>query len=322
MLEQMEKKVVNIPIHIPLITENDLYYNELIGYVLYFAAGILHNVNKKKLTSEELYIINFWQIIGRILSCFKHISQARNFILRRPTIKYLDRNEEMTVVDYYNYHYNVVIHKLNTIRDLSFKLINFVYDLQLKDKDCNWSNISKKKDLIAPGVLNIQILYYNLMMNIESERNESAHNGSIKANIFRDVDDLVTLSQWMRLNKLPKDFITEDPVAMGQYNRHLLNVRKKELLNKIDNYKTMSLYCIDALSCCMTNKYKSRVSKALSEDYSSYIIKANNLIDNYDRRVNKFEQIFPYLRENDNSIELLKKNKSGVKLVLNVSIVK
>ena len=104
------------PIEIPLVIEDDLYHNEMICFVLYLTAEILGN-NKKK-TDEELNLIRAFNIITNIMSCFKSINQASNFIKHRPTFKELDKNEEMTVIDYYNYHYDVVIHKLSTIRDL------------------------------------------------------------------------------------------------------------------------------------------------------------------------------------------------------------
>ena len=95
------------PIEIPLVIEDDLYHNEMICFVLYLTAEILGN-NKKK-TDEELNLIRAFNIITNIMSCFKSINQASNFIKHRPTFKELDKNEEMTVIDYYNYHYDVVI---------------------------------------------------------------------------------------------------------------------------------------------------------------------------------------------------------------------
>ena len=78
-----------------------------------------------------------------------------------------------------------------------------------------------------------------------------------------------------------------------------------KLLKKIDNYKVMSLFCINVLTCCMSNKYKSSIPTDLSTKYSSFIQKANYQIDNYGKKVNKLKFLFPFLEINDKSIEYL-----------------
>jgi hypothetical protein len=126
----------------------------MIGHVLFLTGGILLNSQTGGKTEEEMQIIRVYGIINKILSCYKSINQASNFIKRRPTITELDNNEEMTVIDYNHFHYDVIVHKLSTIRDLSFKLINKIYSLQLKDRNCNWDNIWKKRNLIpVSGIL-------------------------------------------------------------------------------------------------------------------------------------------------------------------------
>ena len=64
-----QKKIIELPIKMPVITEDDLFHNELIGYALYLAAGIFLESKNKKYTTEELYILHFYHIIKRILSC-------------------------------------------------------------------------------------------------------------------------------------------------------------------------------------------------------------------------------------------------------------
>lgn len=300
----MNKRTNDKSIEIPLITEDDLQHNEMVSFVLLVAARIL--LNKEK-TSEELHIIQVFEIITRILSCFKCIDHACNFIKRRPTVKELDKNEEMTIVDYYNYHYDVVIHKLSTIRDLSFKLINQVFDLKLKDRDCNWNNISKKEDSITiTGVLDIQALYHHLMKVIEDERNESSHNGAVEIKIFNYFDCLVRVSQLKRLELIPSDMEVEDPMAKGTYYDYLLRCKKNELLERIRTYKSASLFCIHLLTCCMSRKFKSDISDELCNKYSEAIQKANNRIDSYLRKNNKLNHLIPWLINNYTLMESLK----------------
>ena len=307
----MEKKKINLPIDIPLVIEDDLLHNEMIGYVLFLTGGILLDGQTDERTEEEMQIIRVYCIINKILSCYLSVNQASNFIKRRPTIRELDNNEEMTVIDYYNYHYDVIVHKLATIRDLSFKLINKIYGLRLNDRSCNWDNIWKRRDLISvPGILDIQTLLYNFMEEVQRDRNESSHNGFIDINIFKDIDGIVQLSQWKRMGKLPEDAIESDPMAKGTYYDYLIKKRKKELLAKISNFKTASLFCLHVLTCCMANKFKSDIPQDLLEKYSEIIRKANQSIDAYKRKINKLSHLTPYLIRNDEAIAKLK-NRSN-----------
>ena len=70
----------------------------------------------------------------------------------------------------------------------------------------------------------------------------------------------------------------------------------------------MSLFCINVLTCCMSNKYKSSIPTDLSTKYSSFIQKANYQIDNYGKKVNKLKFLFPFFFFFYKSIEYLKGN--------------
>lgn len=308
----MEKKIIDLPIDIPFVIEDDLLHNEMIGYVLFLTGGILQNSQTDEKTEVEMQIIRVYGIINRILSCYASINQASNFIKRRPTIRELDKNEEMTIVDYYNYHYDVIVHKLTTIRDLSFKLINIIYGLRLNNRSCNWDNIWKRRDLISiPGILDIQTLLYYFMEEVQRDRNESSHNGFIGISIFKDIDGIVQMSQWKRMGKLPEDVIESDPMAKGTYYDYQLKKKKKEFLAKISYFKTASLFCIHVLTCCMANKFKSDIPQDLLDKYSEFIKKAEQSIDAYKRKINKLNQLNPYLIRNDKAIERVKNKKAN-----------
>ena len=316
----MEKNIVELPVEMPLVTEEDLFHNEMVWFLLIMASKILCIERQK--TNDELRIIKVYSIVSKIGSCYTCINQASNFIKRRPTIKELDRNEEMTVIEYYNYHYDVIIHKLSTIRDLSIKLINQVFDLKLSDRSCNWENLLKKRDMISiPRVLDIQALFYYLMEEIKLDRNESSHNGAVEIRLFRDIDGLVHLSQWRRLEKFPQDIAGPDPMAKGTYYDYLLRSQKKELLRKIKNHKAMSLFCIHVLTCCISNKFKSIISKELLDQHFDSIQKANHQIDSYGRKINKLSHLIPYLINNDKTIEYLKNHGKDKNHRLFVSLV-
>jgi len=78
-----QKTIVELPIEMPLITEDDLLHNEMIGHVLFLTGGILLNSQTGGKTEEEMQIIRVYGIINKILSCYKSINQASNFIKQR-----------------------------------------------------------------------------------------------------------------------------------------------------------------------------------------------------------------------------------------------
>lgn len=44
------------------------------------------------------------------------------------------------------YHYDTIVHKLATIKDLEFKVVAYIYKLPVnKHGNCSWDTISKKE---------------------------------------------------------------------------------------------------------------------------------------------------------------------------------
>lgn len=146
------------------------------------------------------------------------------------------------------------------------------------------------------------------MKEIEEERNESSHNGSIDIIILDYLGSLALISQLKRLDKIPEDSRVDDPLAKGTYYDYLLRRRKKELLERINTYKITSLFCIHVITCCMSNKYKSDFSQEFLAKYSEVIQKANQNINTYNRKINKLKYLIPWIVRNDETMESLKKN--------------
>jgi hypothetical protein len=149
------------------------------------------------------------------------------------------------------------------------------------------------------------------MEEIQRDRNESSHNGTIDIRTFKDIDGFVQMSQWKRMGKLPEEVIGPDPMAKGTYYDYLLKKKKNELLAKISNFKTASLFCIHVLTCCMANKFISDIPRDMLEKYSVFIQEANHVIDAYKRKINKLDQLFPYLIRNDGAIERIKNQRTN-----------
>lgn len=61
----------------------------------------------------------------------------------------------------------------------------------------------------------------------------------------------------------------------------------------------------------MANNFKSDIPQDLLDKYSDFIQKANQSIDAYKRKINKLNQLIPYLIRNDEAIERVKSKKAN-----------
>lgn len=300
MKTENNKKVLTLP----LVTFNDLHNNELCKLVLMLSCRIF---KKKKRPNEiERYVLDVFDIINNIQEGFTNINRAKGFIQRRPNQAQLDSNEEMTVPEYYMYHYDVVIHKLSTIRDLSYKLINAIFKLDLDERNCNWNGILKRKEKIsALGIMNLMQLYYAALYNIETQRNVSTHSGKLELQFLKYIDYCTFISKAIRLY----GFNCKDPMAKRTYNQYVLRKNKKQLLEHIDLYQNASMFFIHALTCCLKRTFYDNLSDDFKTEYSAEIGKAEELVDRHERKFNRLIHIFDCLITLDKRVkDLSEKN--------------
>lgn len=287
-------------LYLPLITQEDFYRNELWSSVAMLVPAVLKNGRKRK--DSDKYILDTFNILNRIDYCLNTINRAKTFISRRPSIKDLDNNAQMTVIDYYYYHYDVVIHKLSTIRDLSYKLINVVFRLGINDRNCGWDSILKKKNEIAlPGIMNLQQLYYKLLERIEFERNESTHSGNIDLSFMREIDLLVSMSQMIRLKLVPMD--EWDPMAKGSYNEYRLRKCKKELMKIIERYRDMSISFVHILACCLGGVFRKNLSEDSKVEFEKNLKDADKWVNKHEKKNNKLVYLIDWLIHLDDIVK-------------------
>lgn len=297
-IDQMKTDKNCIAVNLPYITIDDLCNNELWWPTSILAAHILKDERKRK--AADKYVLDVFNVLLRIHECFSTLYRAKGFILRRPSVKQLESNNQMTIIDYYYYHYDVVVHKLSTIRELSYKLINVVFELGIEDKNCCWKTILKGNDKIAmPGIMNIQQLYYKLLKKVEDERNESTHSGRIELTFLKEIDLYVSVSQMIKQHKIPMD--GWDPMAKGSYHEHLLYKAKRELIKHVEHYCNISISFIHIPTCCLGRVFLKNLSKDLQNEFKLDLERAKNLVDNYKNRNNKFEYMIDWLMHLDDS---------------------
>ncbi len=301
-------------IYLPLVTLEDYRHNELWWPTVILASCILREGRARK--ESDKYVLEVFKILNRIDYCFGIIDKSKGFISRRPSIKELEANDRMTITDYYYYHYDMVIHKLSTIRDLSYKLMNVVFNLGIKEKECGWNSILKKKGRIEiPGIMNLQQLFYIYLERIEIERNNSTHSGIINLPFMRELDLDISVSQMIRLYNIPTD--GWDPMPKDPYSEYRLRKCKKELLEHIDHYRNMSISFVHILSCCMAGVFRNNLSEELKKEFEDELKSADKRVDEYKNKNNKITHLFDWLIHLDETAKRFSKIelKSGKKLL-------
>ena len=305
----------NKDVYLPLFTRDDFYCNELFYPAMILASSIRKEARPRK--DSDQYALDVFDLLNRIDNCLGSIYKAKGFISRRPSVKELDDNDQMTITEYYMYHYDMVIHKLSTIRDLSYKLMNVVFRLGIEDKKCGWNSISKEKDRIGiPVIMNLQQLYYIYLERIELERNASTHSGIIDLIFMREVDFNVSVSQMIRLYNIPTD--GWDPMTKGSYNERQLSKCKKRLLERIDIYLNRTISFIHILTCCMGRVFHDNLPEELKFEFEKELKNANKRVNEYENKNNKLTDLSGWLIHLDETAKRFSKIKleSGKSLLL------
>ena len=130
-------------------------------------------ISREIYSKEELYIIDCFNLYSRLLETCSQLEQIPVY-LRRFNRKYFLDND-IGQADYIQYHLEVYVGKLFTIGELILSLTNEVFNLNLKPRQCNFTNIMKKlkndstKKIITKFYDNIE--YWRLIRNDLVHRN-------------------------------------------------------------------------------------------------------------------------------------------------------
>lgn len=137
------------------------------------------------LNENETYINKIIQFYRSLTTCLEMINLAVNFVSFYNKNDYT--SEKSIPFDKFAlYHYDVICHKVSTIKDLYFKIINGVYNLNLNK--CNWESINNKKEVINnPLLFDLLNTNHNLLSSITSKRNKSSHEGIIQSAQLADI---------------------------------------------------------------------------------------------------------------------------------------
>lgn len=185
----MELKKLNSFEELPNIEIADVENTNFSTYANACLSLLLSNAEKRSNTIEcnlynflnknETYINKIIQFYRSLITCLEMINLAVNFVVFYNKNDYISKRN-IPFNKFALYHFDVICHKVSTIKDLYFKIINGIYNLNLNK--CNWEAINNKKEVINnPLLFDLLDTNHNLLSSITSKRNKSSHEGIIQS---------------------------------------------------------------------------------------------------------------------------------------------
>jgi len=176
-----------------------------------FSEEVLHsfkffeNINKREgftgsgkihhlMNSREQYILIVNKNHSAIASLIDQLYLVEIFVRRFPAKEFYLKNN-INQLTFIQYHLEVFFHKIHTILELMKLLVNNVFELNIKPKDCDWKKLVSHLGLKAKPLVIVDI-YYKTFRSIIEARHSNTHRGvyydpekdfiEIAAGFFRD----------------------------------------------------------------------------------------------------------------------------------------
>lgn len=236
---------------LPNISLDDVQKNPFTEYLNLCFGLILDDIEKKTGKKTELYdnisinedyVKKNHDIQEAIISSLESIDYAIHFIGEYDENEYL-KSDYIPFDKFAEYHYDVICHKVSTMKDLFLKLTNQTYNLGLGQKECKWKNIEDKKDIINNTDL-FNLFEVNKVLNsdIKNRRNSSSHDGKISIPFLHDI----RLYLWAsKANETLSKFMVGNPNYERTSHEYSLqiNMAKKKALEecKIIRYNIFAI---------------------------------------------------------------------------------
>lgn len=224
----------------------DVLDNELIKSCMSLSELIVNDIVKKYgysnseknydlLSNNDRYIVDTNRILDNIQKCLSGIDFVMIFLKRFYGKSYYESND-INIIDYSYYHYEMFLYKLSTLRDLHLLLINQIYNLGLTPRNCKYESIKKQKDKIKnSGLFGLLEEYEKcLKFQFSTIRNKSAHEGELVHKAFNEVDHLVWFEQLMKKHPTLFDGKYNDPDPFLQLE---VKAKRKEIQEELEIHR-------------------------------------------------------------------------------------
>lgn len=268
MIELKELKTYE---ELPHISLDDVMDNPFSKYLDLCFMLILDHIAKRtgredalfdNMSKDEEYVKKEHDIQDAIRSSLESIDYAIRFINSYGDNDYL-KSDFIPFDKFAAYHYDVICHKVSTVKDLFFKLTNQTYNLGLGSKGCKWKPINEKKDIINNSNL-FDLFDANEKLNsdVDNKRNASTHDGSLRISSLCDIKWYLWASN---ANEALSKFMPKDP----NYERNSreysvqINMAKKKVLNECKIIRYNMFAVTESIFICLFNKLKANIKQSL-----------------------------------------------------------
>ena len=255
---------------LPNISLSDVMENPFSEYLNLCFALILDAIAKRTgrqdtlfddMSKDEEYVKKEHDIQNSIQSSLECIDYAIRFINSYGENDYL-RSDYISFDKFSAYHYDVICHKVSTVKDLFFKLTNQTYNLGLGNKECKWKPIDEKKDIINNSSL-FDIFNANKELNsdIANKRNASTHDGSLKIPSLCNIKWYLWASN---ANETLSKFVPKDPKYERDSREYSvqINLAKNEVLYECNIIRYNIFAVTKSFFSCLFEKLRANIKQS------------------------------------------------------------
>lgn len=260
---------------------DDIYENNPFVIMLVFICGqIAINRRNSKFTMDEKRLLSLYVLFSSLMNCIESI-RVSSILARSYTQSYLEANE-IDEEKYMTYYYDMVVHKISTIRDLEFKIVHMIYGLpKYKGKYC-WRTIKRNKNKI-----NNENLFnyfndktrFNYVSYLIRKRQQSSHEGKLSLPQFKETTyyiglrDLCKNPYYRKLHKDHFDYVN-DP-----YITQKISQSSTDTLQFLSNLHQSAMNMCYWFLGCLSLDLSNLVTTEMKQTYQDAINRALKKIE-------------------------------------------
>lgn len=258
---------------LPSISLDDVQENPFTEYLNLCFGLILDDIAKRtgketelfdNMSTNEEYVIKEHEIQESLFSSLESIDYAIHFIESYGEKDYL-KSDFIPFDKFAAYHYDVICHKVSTVKDLFFKLTNHTYNLGFGNRECKWNNIEKKKSIINnPFLFDLFDANEKLNSNVKKKRNDSSHDGVLRIPFLHDI----RLYFWaVEANEVLSHSIQSNPIYERnsfEYSNQI-NLAKEETLKDIGVIRYNTFAITKCILCSLSERLIENVKQLLPD---------------------------------------------------------
>lgn len=191
-------------------------------------------------SDKNKYVMNVFRYYHRIIDFNDDIKKVEVFLRRFPNSKFLNEND-IDQLTYIKYHMEVLFHKVHTVLELKKLMINEVYEIGLKEKDCSWENLKRHKNVKNKPAMLIVSNYYKTFGDVISARHINTHRGYYNDKSEIDISAPLNIYKWSENLEFDLgNFSLFMPKFIVEYK--LKKLRKKRIDYVKDTLKATTYY--------------------------------------------------------------------------------